>query len=203
MTKLPSVLTSDDFPIAELCALRLDGEVFALDGAFCPIDQVERSQHRALALVPYLSDRLIAEQQTAAWIHGARRAAPLRHQLCTTVGSRARANPWLAAAVREVSTEPTDLVLVYGLRVTGPLRTAVDIARLTDNFTEADSCVVARLLALGATGLEPCAALLNRSPNIPYKRRALERISQVLALQSANGHANTALYFPSETRYAS
>ena len=38
MTRLATVLTRNDLPSAELHAMRLDGELFAIDEAFAPID---------------------------------------------------------------------------------------------------------------------------------------------------------------------
>ena len=34
MARLPLVLNTDDLPIAELCAARLDGELFAIDAVY-------------------------------------------------------------------------------------------------------------------------------------------------------------------------
>ena len=51
---LPPVLGALDLPAPELHAARLDGEVFALDECFCPIDEIEQSIHRARALAAIL-----------------------------------------------------------------------------------------------------------------------------------------------------
>ena len=52
MARLPSVLTTDDFSLAELSALRCDGEVVAVGSCYSPIDQPDGAGIRATAQDP-------------------------------------------------------------------------------------------------------------------------------------------------------
>ena len=47
MARLPMVLGTDDLPIAELCAARLDGELFAIDDGWAPVDEPDLPAFRA------------------------------------------------------------------------------------------------------------------------------------------------------------
>lgn len=177
--KLAVILSTVDLPEAELCAARLDGELFSVDGCFSPVDQVEVSTVRAMALASLLPDRLIAEQHTAAWIMGVIDLPPRRHQFCAAIGARARpANPH-RMSIREVVITDSEIGTYGGLRVTTPLRTAVDITRCSPTFPLADQALVRALLAFGNIAVEDCHALIALRRNLPGKRRTLERLGSL------------------------
>lgn len=175
--RLPPVLSGDDLPIVELNAARLDGEVFRIDGGFAPIDEIEQPRHRALALSAGLPARLIAEQRTAAWIWGALSLPPRHHQLCAAVGARVRP-PFVSwMTVREVVIEPIEVVILAGMQVTTLLRTAVDIARFSEEFDAEERAMVRSLMGIGRFGLAECVADIEGRRNLPNKHRARERLS--------------------------
>jgi hypothetical protein len=174
--RLPSVLTGSDLPEAELRAALLDGEVYRVGSSFTPIDEVESARHRARALLGGLSERVIAEQRSAAWIWGALDAAPDPHQVCVTVGARVghARPPWLE--IREVVIDPAELAAVDGLLLTTPLRTAVDLARFSAGFGEGEERMLVRLLELGRITVGDCLDELDRRRNLPNKRQAVRRL---------------------------
>jgi hypothetical protein len=175
--RLPRVLSPIDLPIAELTAARLDGEVYAVDECFSPLDEFDRSSHRALALLATFPHRLIAEQLTAAWVLGALPAPPALHHFCVSIEARTRPTSMLRISVREVVMEPTDLLNVAGLPVTTPLRTAVDLARFSAAFGDRERLLLAELMRIDGFGIDECVGVLNRRRNLPDKRMALERLS--------------------------
>lgn len=182
MTRLlPSVLTERDLPIAELTAARLDGELFAIDWAFAPTDEIEQPWHRATALRMGLHDRLIAERLSAAWVWGAAPRPPLRHELCASVGARVSRNAYAWCIVREVVIEPSETVLIGGLAVTTPLRTAVDLLRFTCEFNEHVRGVVVALMRIGGFSKEHCVEQLDARRNLPNKRLAARRLAWCVA----------------------
>lgn len=174
-TRVPSLLTTDDLPLAELHALRLDGVVVGVDGCFAPIDEVPGAMQRANALSVGLHDRLIAEQWTAAWVWGATASAPLPHQFC--VGLEARVthsiSPWMT--LREVVIDPTDIAQVGSLGVTTPRRTVVDLARFSPAWRREEQDVVAALIDVGRVTPLDLESELDRN-KLPHKRRAQERL---------------------------
>ena len=179
MTRLDPVLTTDDLPLAELHAARLDGELFALDSCFCPVDQWEYPTLRANTIARQWPYRLIAEQRTAAWIYGVVPSPPSRHDLCADIGARARPTNLRLANVREVVMDPGDTVRIGELEVTTPLRTVVDLTRFSATFDNAEREMCRALLQLGGTGLDECIALMNRRRNLPNKRVALIRLASL------------------------
>lgn len=174
--RLPAVLSSADLPAPELAACRLDGEVYAIDRCFVPVDTVEQPRHRALAARVGLSDRMIAERASAAWIWGAKRTPPRTHQFCVVLGARVShsAATWLS--VREVVLAGDDVVSLDGLRVTSPLRTALDLARFSSEFAAEERAMVRALAVLDSFDLAICLERLDVKRNLPNKRRAVERL---------------------------
>ena len=177
MPTLPSVLDDHDLPAAELAAMRLDGELYPLAGAYCPIDQIETAAHRARAVRGRRSPRLIAELGTAAWVWGAIPRLPAPVEFCVDLAARARLRPNPHTTVRELVLDPEDVVDLDGSGVTSPLRTAVDLARFQDAF---DPDAVAALAAIGGFGWQECLAVLDRRRNLPAKNRAKARLQPAL-----------------------
>jgi hypothetical protein len=174
---LSPVLSPFDFPSAELSAILLDGEAYRVGQSVAPIDEVPGPLMRAAALSAELPPRLIAEQHTAAWIWGAQPYPPERHEVCADTAARLRPALDASLAVREVVIRPEDTRLVGDLMVTSPLRTAIDLARFVDHWTDEEAAVIASLLRLGDVTLEDCARSMNLRRNLPRKRRALERLA--------------------------
>jgi hypothetical protein len=180
MASLAPVLRVGDLPLAELCAARLDGELVGIDECFSPIDVHTGPFQRAAALTGAWSPRLIAEQRTAAWVWGATADSPARHQLCASVGARARALTPHRSVVREVVIDDDEIVLLASVRVTAPLRTVTDLARFSTEFTESEAEIVRQLLAGAGLGIDDCARALDRRRNLPAKKLALARLRGAL-----------------------
>ncbi|MCU1415852.1 MAG: hypothetical protein JWP32_26 [Schumannella sp.] len=180
MPSLPRVLGLDDLPLAERMAARLDGELFSLADVHCPVDEPETPALRLAAVLAGRSARYIAELGTAAWVWGAAPVPPQRLELCVDLRARARPAPARHASVREVVVDDGEVRVLEGRRVTSPLRTAVDLARAREPFTDADVAQVQSLARLGGFGLAQCLALMDARRNLPDKRRAAARLSSAL-----------------------
>jgi hypothetical protein len=189
-SRLRSVLSPRDLPLAELCGARLDGELFTLGDFWCPVDEADDSIRRAQAAgMLTASPRAIAERMTAAWIYGLA-PEPRRHQFCVHASARMKLVPSPRLHIREVSCPPDQLQAICGLRVTLPLRTAVDLARWPDDPADpacpADAPTVADRIPLipalvryaGHTSVEPARDLL-AAPNQPFRAQALARLDDV------------------------
>jgi len=176
--RITSVLSPADLPWPELQAARLDGELFAVDACYCPIDEPDGLRLRALALAAVVPRRLIAELHSAAWVWGALEHPPVRHRLCADITARTRP-PIGTAILREVVVDAQDVDNIGALRISSPLRTAVDLARLDDAV---DLGIVARLFTIGDFGLEACHVLIERRRNLPDKHRARQRLAAAAAL---------------------
>lgn len=175
MSRLPAVLSAADLPLPELQAARLDGELFGLDAAFTPIDEIESPRLRAHAVHAGRSDRLIAEQHSAAWIWGATARPPLPHRLCVALGARVRHST--REPVREVVIDPGEIASFDGLLVTAPLRTVLDLARFSPVFGQEEQSIVAWLLAHHRFTLADVLDDLDQRRNLPNKRLAVSRLT--------------------------
>lgn len=172
--RLPAVLTPTLFPEAELSALALDGDVFRLGDAVVPVDVPVGAAVRAASLAPAAGRYgLVAERWTAAWVHGVVPAAPRPHQLCTDLGNGGRTR--MLAGIREVLLGPRDVLELDGQRVTTPLRTACDLARLEPPSAALDDALRALIALAGLTPRE-AAAMLIAGPQTPSKREGVERL---------------------------
>jgi len=183
MPRLSPVLSAADLPLAELHAARLDGELTPLDACFTPMDIPPSPLHRAAALAVQWPERLIAEQRTAAWVWGALWQPPSRHELCSSLGARARPTEPLRVVAREVAISDDEVVTLSGLRVTTPARTIADLARFAREVDSAQLGVMRSLAAIGGVTLDDCRAALDRRRNLPNKIVAWQRIVAALAPQ--------------------
>jgi hypothetical protein len=188
--RLDPILSPFEFSRAELSALRLDGEVYAVVDCVVPLDEVVSPILRALALARELPPRLIAEQHTAAWVWGALESPPPRHEVCANTTSRTRPALRVRLNVREVVIEPDAVSRLGPLELTTPIRTAIDLARCVENWSTADTTTLANLMQIGRFAPEDCEVIMNRRRNLPAKRLALER------LRFAHGRASLARINP-------
>jgi hypothetical protein len=175
--RLGPVLSQSEFSAPELGALVLDGEGYRVDDCVAPIDEIAAPALRAAALAAQLPARLIAEQHSAAWIWGAQPQPPLRHEVCADITARARPVAGAPLAVREVVLLHDDTAPIGGILVTTPMRTAIDLARIVEEWDDHEREIVRALLQLAGCGILDCARLMNRRRNLPNKRIALARLA--------------------------
>jgi hypothetical protein len=179
MARLPSALGVRDLPLSELYAARLDGELWPLGAGFVPVDEPDSAELRARSLAVDLPPRLIAELSTAAWVWGAIPFPPLPLELCAAATARRRAVGVARWRVREVVFGDAEVVPLGGIRVTTPLRTAVDLLRTDDAFSEQARRAVAALVTRDGADPAACRTHLLGRRNLPQRRRALRRLAEV------------------------
>ncbi len=175
--RLPSILSRSDFAAPELSALVLDGEAYRVDDCVAPLDEISGPVQRATALAAEIPARLIAEQHSAAWIWGAQFRPPRRHEVCADITARARPALGALLALREVVLLHDDTIVLAGLAVTTPMRTAIDLARFVADWNDTEAEILRALLFLGRISILDCARAMNRRRNLPNKRIALERLA--------------------------
>ena len=180
MARLPAVLGTDDLPLAELCAARIDGELFAIDEGWAPIDEPDLPSLRAAVVALRVSRSLIIERLSAAWVHGALDSAPRIAQFCVPHRSRIASIADRRVTIREVVLADDEVVEIGTVRCTTPARTAFDLLRET-SLPDADSeCVVARLLAPRPRLEGQIRERLDRAQRMPHRARALLRLERAV-----------------------
>ncbi|WP_104082574.1 hypothetical protein [Cryobacterium sp. Y11] len=147
--------------LAELHGARLDGQVFQLADSWCVIDEIDGCSTRASAAAQLVPPRAIAERLSAAWIYGVA-PEPSRHEFCVLAGARTTARLSPRVHLREVLRSPDDVRTICGLRVTTPLRTAVDLARYTPASSNDLMALLTRLLHYGGYPDVTAAVRLSR-----------------------------------------
>ncbi|MCX7521713.1 hypothetical protein OSC27_05395 [Microbacterium sp. STN6] len=178
---IPCVLTETDLPLAELCAARMDGEVFAIDECFAAIDEVERSALRAGSLASLIPAHAIAESASALWVYGIDRLPPPRHTLCVPISRRARIAPSARWHVSERVIRESEIERIGELRIVTPMFAALDLLHRTDRFDAADVRRIRSLMRLGSFGAAECRALVEARSSIPGSRLARNRLDSLQA----------------------
>lgn len=101
-------------------------------GVYVPADWPDDPQHRAAAAALVLREDQVLVDRTAAWVHGvdafsqAELAAGPRIE--TAVPTQKRSSRLAGVRGRSRDLEPQDIEIISGIRVTTPLRTALDLA---------------------------------------------------------------------------
>ncbi len=180
MSRLPSLLSADDLPLAELCALRIDGEVMALPAGWAPIDEPDRPEQRARSVRLAVGRDVIAARMTAAWVHGAIPAAPPVPQVCVRIGARRGNDPTVRCELSELQLDEAEVVRWGPAAATTPERTAFDLLRSAPDLP-AHGAAAFRLLADAGIGLAEFRARVDARRRLPGKRIVLARVAEALA----------------------
>jgi len=178
------LLTSDDWPEAELRAAVLAGELVPVGWCWASPAEPQVPALRAAAHAWRLPDpRLVASGRSAAWIWGAsaRPPTPVEVSVPPTVRVRVDAD----VRLREVRLPDADSVLLGGVRVTTPLRTAVDLLRAPGAFDGSALDALRGLLAIGAVDLDDVRRHLDALGTIPMARQAARRLDRAITGPSA------------------
>ncbi|MEZ5191028.1 MAG: hypothetical protein R2717_09575 [Schumannella sp.] len=182
MTPLPAVLGSADLPLAERMAARLDGELYALGSGHCPIDEPSSPALRLAAILTDRSPALIAELSTAAWVWTAIAPSARVLELCVPSGTRAHRAADPEIVVREVVHHPGDVTVLGRHRVTTPMRTVLDLARVRIRFERVDLIAVRGLAAVGGFDRDACVAALRSRRNLPGRTEAIRRLDEAFGI---------------------
>lgn len=178
MARLPVVLGTDDLPIAELCAARLDGELFAIDDGWAPVDEPDLPAFRAAVVALRVPRSLIIERLSAAWVHGGLAVPPELAQFCVPLSSRIAVISDPRATVREVRIDETEVVRFAHVRCTSVVRTGFDLLR---DPTIDDGCVeevVAALMSDRPWLASELRHRLDAATRMPHKSTALARLDR-------------------------
>jgi hypothetical protein len=179
MARLPAVLGTDHLPLAELCAARLDGELFAIDDGWAPIDEPDLPAFRAAVTALRVPRALIIERGSAAWVHGAVDAPPAIAQFCVPLTARIAVLPERRATVREVRIDDDEVIRFGGARCTSVVRTAFDLLRDPGLDDDMAVEVTAALLMPRRAVVDELAAKLEGAFRMPYRAAALARLGRV------------------------
>ncbi|BDZ56299.1 hypothetical protein DSM26151_16450 [Agromyces marinus] len=182
VTRLRSVLDTDDLPLAELCAARIDGEVMRLGEAWCPVDEPDLPSLRAAAVATNVPATAILERRSAAWVHGALPSPPVVSECCVPHSERVSVRALRQSVhLREVAIEPDEVVIVGPIRCTTVERTIHDLVR--DPISGSDAiAIVAALIELDPAAGHRARSRIEGAHRMPHKGAALERLDAAAGL---------------------
>lgn len=172
--RLPSVLEATDLPLAERCAIRLDGDAFTLGDGLIAADEPDGPAQRAMSVATDARRYgLVLGGWTASWVHGAtdRLRRPLDLQTSSDGGARTKLLP-----VRQVAFGPRDVCELGGVAVTAPMRTALDLARLEAHLSDEAAGAITHLVRVSGLSWRQAVAVAAATPTAAGKRRALARL---------------------------
>ncbi|KQS07889.1 type IV toxin-antitoxin system AbiEi family antitoxin [Curtobacterium sp. MCLR17_007] len=173
------LLTTDDWPEAELRAAVLAGELVAVGACWASVAEPQDPALRAASFAWSAADpRVIAAGRSAAWVWGACSRPPLPHEACVPAGQRIRQDG--DVRIREVAIVPADVVRIGGASVTTPVRTALDLLRVAGPAAWAGrAAVVHGLLVAGTVSAADVSDALRALGTVPMVRQAERRLAEV------------------------
>lgn len=177
MARLPAVLGTDDLPLAELCAARIDGELMRIGAGWCPVDEPDLPGLRAAAVAPRLPPPLIVERRSAAWVHGALPAPPAVAECCVPHEARIAARNDPTCIVREVAIAESEVVEIGGVRCTTFDRTVFDLVRDPGADDRSAVQVVRALIAIDADAADRVGERIGSTTRLPHKSLAVRRLA--------------------------
>ncbi|WIB27934.1 type IV toxin-antitoxin system AbiEi family antitoxin [Curtobacterium sp. MCSS17_015] len=172
------LVTTDDWPAAELHAAVLAGELVPVGACWASVAEPQDSALRAASYGWSVADaRFVAAGLTAAWIWGACSRPPLPHASCVPASERfRRRGAW--SAVREVTLGAEDVVVRAGSRVLSPVATALDLLRDRRGFGAAEADALRGLVVTAQVDPSHLVTLLVRSERSPMGRQAQRRFRE-------------------------
>jgi hypothetical protein len=179
MAKLPTVLSIDDLPLAELCAARIDGELMPIDDGWAPVDEPDLPSLRAAAVALRAPRALVIERRSAAWVHGALPIPPAVAQFCVPHTARVAVVLVPRLIVREVVIEPDEIIEFAHARCTTPVRTGFDLLREHTAPDDEIESIVAALCSIDPDLPARLRLRLDEAARIPYRGLAVGRLEHV------------------------
>ncbi len=173
------------FSHPELQAMAMDGLVRRVYGRSYLMSGIAESPAlRALsavnALPPALRDKATLGRATAAWVLD---CADPPDKLSVLTDRRRRTSalrPFSDAVMHEVALGPLDVVTIGGVRVTTPMRTAMDIALHGNEATCEETLRKLGLHPQLGCSLTRVSLMLESVSRAPGKSRALDRLQKVI-----------------------
>lgn len=180
MTRLPSVLSVVDLPIAELCAARMDGELVGIDECFVPLDQPIGMIERADALRAVAGPRAVAHGSSALWIYGLLETPPTVHTVWVSRANRSAVKRTRRVLVRETHFLDGDLARLGSSMCVSPVRIVFDLV-CSVQFADAEAAILSRIVSGLDLDSNVCLARICAVPNLPGARVARARFRAVMA----------------------
>lgn len=171
------VLGTADLPIAELCAARLDGELFAIDDGWAPVDEPDLPAFRAAVIALRMPRPLVIERMSAAWVHGGLLVPPEVAQFCVPHSARIAAIGDRRATVREVKIDDDEIVEFGGIRCTSVERTGFDLLRDPGSDDVQAESAVGALIAMRPWLAGRLGDRLDAATRMPHRSLALARLA--------------------------
>lgn len=169
---------TDHWPAAALSAAVLSGTLVRCGPGYRPVSWPETPVTRCVAIAAYLTPRLAAIEETAAWIWGFARSPGTPLRFLARQGRAPASFEQLAQGVEthvsQYKLHPGDIELLGGYAVTSRARTAYDLLRSRSPLTRTRR-VTCRLLLLSEPRVDASIAELaagaSRADSAHVKRR--------------------------------
>lgn len=169
------LVTTDDWPAAELHAAVLAGDLVAVGACWASVAEPQDAALRAASYGWSVGDpRVVAGGLSAAWIWGGCSRPPVPHDGCVPADERfRRRGAW--TTVREIALDDDDITMCAGVRVLTPEATALDLLRVRRRFGIREAEALRGLVV--AADLDPSSLgrCLEQAERAPMGRQAQRR----------------------------
>lgn len=174
------------FSSAELSALRLDGETFAIYGCSILCDEPDVLSTRVKLARGDASPRLVVDRLSAAWAWGAVATPPSTPMLCSDL--RTRTTKLIGdAIVRTYRFGDDDIVRTSSGPVLSRWRTLLHVLRFDASSHPEAISTLAASLGVGVRNLEQ---LITERVHPAAQRRYLEPLARVVAQESVTRYTS-------------
>lgn len=166
----------NNYSLAELSALRLDGEI---NNQLMLWDEVDDWRSRSSLVLGRERHPVVLTVNSALWAHHVL-PEPQIHSASTLKGKRIREPQNSQIRIEERTLSASDIWLTGNYGVTTPLRTVIDVlkADAKESALMNDSLrILMQRFTLGHTLVEKT---IQNMASIPHKRRALARLEKVV-----------------------
>lgn len=180
LTALPSPPRYDRWPIAMQHAMKLRGALVACGPGMRGAAWPDTACVRLIALGPWLGSGLCASHLTAAWVWSAAEDPGPPLSIAALPGRRGATRVARGVRRHELRLRPADWASFEELRVTLPLRTAIDLLHDPENFEHRHAEAVAALVGMQPSGGESVRRRLQEHRR-PHRRLAEQRLGAILA----------------------
>ncbi|HEU5223682.1 MAG TPA: hypothetical protein VFU07_08405 [Candidatus Lumbricidophila sp.] len=174
------VVDTSSLSVAELSAVRIDGDLRVCAGAFVPLDEPDLPGTRALSVRSIApAGPLVVEHLSAAWVHGLVSRPPALARFAVSITERGRFKPPLPFHLREVVIDESEVCAIAGVPVTSPERTCIDLLRDDERADVEVVAIVGECARVAMVCVDGLAARLNASFRLPRKALAHRRLAML------------------------
>lgn len=186
MLRFDALFTPEAFTIAELSALKLDGEVYAVGDRHIPVDRGTTPRTKAQAVLPTNEEYFCISGMSALWVNGLT-FEPRRHELALWSSKRPTDDLLSQREVRDLGDLGGKTTCFEGRQCLNVLDALIEVLR-NPKVAEADiKGVLTHVSTHDHKLIAEARMKLEESTRVPFTNMALARLALADAVDVVDG----------------